>query len=324
MSTRDDDDLDRPRRRKASGWSTGKVVLAGCLGCGGLTVLLCAGIGFWAYQSVLAPTTFSEQKEDYAQARQGFQTKLVRRGPAPQQFDRDVPPVLVKVVDYTSGGLRLSAWVDDPSIVDSATRPAVLFLHGGFAFGIDDWEMTKPFRDVGFVVMTPMLRGENGQPGDYTMFYDEVNDVLAAAEVLAKMPHVDSKHMYVAGHSAGGTLTLLAAMTSNRFRAAASFSGAPDQKAFARFNQELVPFDQSNPREFEMRSALAFPTSFKCPVRLYYGSEELAFRNSSQKTAELARAAKLDVEAVSIPGDHFSSVPEGIRRCIEFFRKNSQ
>ena len=65
---------------------------------------------------------------------------------------------------------------------------------------------------AGFVVLIPMLRGENGLPGSYSMFYDEVDDVLAAAEVLALTPGVDANRLYVAGHSVGGTLTMLAAM----------------------------------------------------------------------------------------------------------------
>jgi dipeptidyl aminopeptidase/acylaminoacyl peptidase len=60
--------------------------------------------------------------------------------------------------------------------------PAVVFLHGGFEFTEDDWEMTRPYRKRGFVVMMPKLRGENAMPGDYTMFFDEVDDVVAATE----------------------------------------------------------------------------------------------------------------------------------------------
>jgi poly(3-hydroxybutyrate) depolymerase len=37
------------------------------------------------------------------------------------------------------------------------------------------------------------------------MFYDEVNDVLAAADALAVQPYVDSTGIFVSGHSAGGT-----------------------------------------------------------------------------------------------------------------------
>jgi dipeptidyl aminopeptidase/acylaminoacyl peptidase len=200
-------------------------------------------------------------------------------------------------------------------------RPAVLFLHGGFAFDEDDWDQTRAFRDAGYVVMTPMLRGENGQPGAYSMFYDEVDDVLAAAEVLAKSPGVDGSRIYVAGHSVGGTLTMLAAMTSKRFRAAASFSGSPDQVAWARGQSEMVPFDRNDKKEFEVRSPLAYPKSFKCPVRLYYGNEEVFFALSTRKLAEKATAAGLDVQAVEVPGDHGTMIDPAIQQAIAFFRQ---
>jgi hypothetical protein len=37
--------------------------------------------------------------------------------------------------------------------------------------------------------------------------------------------------------------------------------------------------------------------------------------------AKLAKAANLDVEAVSVPGDHFSSVATAMQKSIEFFRQ---
>jgi len=100
------------------------------------------------------------------------------------------------------------------------------------------------------------------------MFYGEVNDVLAAADYLARLPYVDAKRIYVSGHSVGGKMTLLAALTSNRFRAAASFSGSCDQVAWSRGQMQLVP----------------------C------------------------------VQAETVPGDHFSAVPEETRRAIAFFQ----
>jgi dipeptidyl aminopeptidase/acylaminoacyl peptidase len=296
------------------------VLLGALAGCGLLTLLACGGLVAGVYYWVAAPTSFPEQTEDYAQARAAFRTQLVRRGPAPQPGDQELPPAGVREVEYSSDGLRLKAWVSGPP-AGGGRHPAVLFLHGGFAFGEDDWEQAQPFRDAGFVVLIPILRGENGQPGHYTMFYDEVNDVLAAAEALARLPYVDPNRLYVAGHSAGGTLALLAALTSPRFRAAAAFSGSPDQVSFVRGQMELVPFNPSDQKEYQMRSPLAFARSFKCPTRLYHGDEEWGFRPSSKKTAEKARAAGLDVEAVSVPGDHFTSVPEAMRRAIAFFRQ---
>ena len=150
-------------------------------------------------------------RQDYAEARRNFQTVLQRHGPSPQDFQPLGSPFGASRLSYQSGGLTLTAYISPPP-ADGVKHPAVLFLHGGFAFGDDDWEMARPYRDAGFVVLAPVLRGENGQPGDFTLFFEEVNDVLAAAEALSQVSYVDVQHMFVAGHSAGGTLAALAAM----------------------------------------------------------------------------------------------------------------
>ncbi|WP_163995498.1 alpha/beta hydrolase family protein [Pyxidicoccus caerfyrddinensis] len=259
--------------------------------------------------------------EDYVQARGGFKTKLLRRGPSPQEGEAGLKPQGTTVVTYRSGDLDLTAFVS-PVPQDGKKHPAVLFLHGGFAFGAEDWEMSSPLREAGFVVMMPLLRGENGQPGTFTFFYDEVDDVLAAATALARLPGVDASRIYVSGHSVGGTLALLAAQTSRTFRAATSLSGSPDQKGFIVGREDIVPFAVTNAREITMRSPGAFATSFKCPTRLFFGSEEPYFSAESLKTAERARKAGLDVQAHTVPGDHFSAVPEALQQSIAFFRSN--
>lgn len=260
------------------------------------------------------------QAEDYKTARSHFQTRLVRHGAAPQSWTPLRTPADADEVQYCKEP-PLKAWVSRLKNKRAAKNPAVLFLHGGFAADIDDWEMPKAYREAGYTVMMPMLRGENGQPGDYSLFYDEVSDVLKAAEFLASRPEVDTSHIYIAGHSIGGTLTLLAAMASDRFCEAASFSGSPDQIAWSSGQPEIIPFDRSNVREFQMRSPIAFATSFKCPVRIYCGSSERFFSGGSQQLASLARQAHVDVIAISVPGDHFSAVPAEIQQSIEFFRR---
>jgi acetyl esterase/lipase len=262
------------------------------------------------------------QEEDYASARAAFRTKLIRQGPAPQPWAKLRVPPDVAVVEYRAGDLRLKAWTDRAPAKVRGKLPAVLFLHGGWVFDEDDWVQAKPFRDAGFVVMAPILRGENGQPGYFTMFYDEVEDVLAAADHLAKLPHVDPARVSVAGHSAGGTLALLAAMASNRFRAAASISGSPDPVSFAREGQhKTVPFDPADVREVRLRSPVAYATSFKCPVRLYLGSEEIGLQASTRRLALLAKGRGLDVKMVTVPGDHLTCVPQAMRQAAEFFKR---
>ncbi len=259
------------------------------------------------------------QSEDYAAARKHFQTHLLRHGPAPQNGQPLRPPPGAQQVEYAPE-LHLQAWTTPPTT--GTKKPDVLFLHGGFAIGNDDWDMTQPYQDAGYIVLVPALRGENGQPGDYSMFYDEVTDVLAAADYLAQRPDVDAQHIYIAGHSVGGTLTLLAALASPRFQAAASFSGTPDAIGWSRGQPERVPFDTSQLQEYRMRSAAAYAGSFKCPTRLYCGSQETFFVDAAQQTASRARKQGRDVQAISVPGDHFTAVPAEIQQSIQFFQSH--
>ena len=160
------------------------------------------------------------------------------------------------------------------------------------------------------------------------MFYDEVDDVLAAAEFLRRQSSVDPTRVYVAGHSAGGTLALLTALTSRRFRAAAAFDGSPDQQLLFNGSAQRpwvpkeVVFDRMDLRELQVRSPLAYAQSFKCPTRIYYSTEaSYLFQHPSIRTAEVARERGLNVEAIKIDGTHFSHVPVAIKQSIEFFRK---
>jgi hypothetical protein len=111
---------------------------------------------------------------------------------------------------------------------------------------------------------------------------------------------------------------MLAGMASSRFRAVAAFSGSPDQIAFAKAWSQIVPFDRGNPLELELRSPLAYASSLKSPTRLFHGAQENG--GSTRAMASLAQRAGLDVEAIQVPGDHFSAVPEEIQRSIAFFR----
>lgn len=172
--------------------------------------------------------------------------------------------------------------------------------------------------------MAPRLRGENGQPGNFSMFYDEVDDVVAAAEWLRHQSYVDPGRLYVAGPSVGGTMAMLAAMSYKHFRAAASFSGSPDQVLFVKYApgaKDRVPFDAADPKELEMRSPLAFAASFKCPVRIYYGSQEPHFDLTSKRTAEIGREHHVDAQAVMVEGGHMSEVPRAVKMAIDFFQQ---
>lgn len=270
----------------------------------------------------------SIQTEDYAKARSRFHTKLLSRGPAPfQECTSTNPPDDLSGVQFQSGPLRLKGWVSRPLGDERDRRPAVLFLHGGFCFDFSDWQDIRAFRDAGFIVMIPLLRGEEGQPGNFSMFYDEVDDVVSAAEYLRGRTYVNANQLFLAGHSTGGTLTMLTALAYPHFRAAASFSGSPDAVGYTRHAVAIgndVPFDFRDPAELQLRSARVYAASFKCPVRIYYGAEETHFALSSQPTAKLARDHGSDVQAIAVEGGHISALETEIRLAIDFFRQKQK
>src|SRR5262249_32543838 len=62
---------------------------------------------------------------------------------------------------------------------------------------------------------------------------------------------------------------------------------------------------------------------FKCPLRLYHGTEEIFYGLISRRTAALAKYRGLDVEAIEIDGDHNSNVPRAMMQSIAFFQRIS-
>ena len=116
-------------------------------------------------------------------------------------------------------------------------QPAMVWITGGFpsgGIGESAWKAVDPkndqsakaYRHAGLVMMYPTLRGSYGNPGVQEAFLGEVDDVLAAVEYLSKLEYVDPKQIYLGGHSTGGTLALLVAAASPRFKAVISRSRA--------------------------------------------------------------------------------------------------
>lgn len=259
----------------------------------------------------------------YHRARRTFQTHLIDKGPAPDRYESLKAPPGADEIFYRSRGIggdfELAAWVSRYKRARTG-KPAVLFLHGGNALGRGHWSIVKPFIEQGYVVMIPTVRGENGQKGVFSGFYNEVDDVLAAAERLQHLPGVDPNRLFLAGHSIGGTLAMLAAMTSRRFRACAPFSGNPDAWAFFNRYPQDIRFDTSDPREFQMRSAICWVPSLKCPIRLTHGTMEGHFDDRLDLFAKRAREAKIRVETAIVPGGHTSALPEEVAQSIKFFQ----
>lgn len=254
---------------------------------------------------------------DLAAARKDFVTQLKTRGPAPQEYQNRKPPKGVKEVIYSSGNLSLKGWLSESP--DDKKRPAVVYLHGGWAFGDGDWEDSEAFVKAGFIVFMPMLRGENGNPGIYESFLGEVDDAIAAGQYLAKLPNVDTNNIFVTGHSVGAVLSTLVSMMPSPYKAAAAYDGFLDMTAMAvESPPELIPFDRRDQKEIRVRNPLAFAASIRCPLRLYATREGSIYSSALQKSA---KEVGKDCEMMVINGDHMTMVKPAVQETIKWFNQ---
>lgn len=224
------------------------------------------------------------QTMNLLEARKGFTTQLVRlerEGVPP-----DEPPSgLFELVRYPAPlGANAAYLSSDPQ--DGRRHPAVIWLVGGFSNSIGEiaWmpgprendQSAAGFRDKGIVMLYPSLRGGNENPGTKEGFFGEVDDVLAAADFLAKCPYVDPARIYLGGHSTGGTLALLVAASAppGRFRAIISFGPS---HAVASYGQEVLPFDVENEQEAQLREPQRWLGAIQCLTHVFEGTN----RNSN-------------------------------------------
>jgi dipeptidyl aminopeptidase/acylaminoacyl peptidase len=256
-----------------------------------------------------------------ADARRAHGVHLVTKGPAPQPFKR-IAPAGAERVAYLSGGRSLMAWVMTPAT--PGRRPAVLFAHGGFALDDGDEIAPRAFLRAGYVVMLPTWRGENGNSGDFEMFYGEVDDAMAALDYLAKRPDVDASRLYAAGHSVGGTIAMLLAESDPRLRKAMACGGCPDLRGIVEQHGKPyldgTPYDWRDAAENDLRSPARHLNSLRCPLRLYYGEDEALYLAAAQNMARAATALGRQVEVRVLPRtDHFSALEPAIADAVTFF-----
>jgi acetyl esterase/lipase len=218
-----------------------------------------------------------DSNKTLAQAREGFSTKLARResdgGPVAE------PPPELKRVSYRSPAGEMAAYL---SVVpeNGKKSPAIVWLTGGFSNSIDEnaWapaeeendQSARFFREAGIVTLYPSLRGGNQNPGHNETFFGEVDDVLAATEFLAAQPGIDPDRIYLGGHSTGGTLALLVAESSQRYRAVFAFGPIARVNVYG---DENLTYSTNRPREEDLRNPVRWLHAIRTPTYVIEGED---------------------------------------------------
>lgn len=186
-------------------------------------------------------------------------------------------------------------------------RPAVVWIGGGLDWSIGEvaWRSAprekdrsaRAFREAGLVLMLPALRGSNENPGQNECFLGEVDDLIAAADELAKRADVDPEQIYLAGHATGATLALLAAASTERFRAVFAFGPLADARQYGTVSGGGCLPQDAAPEELALRAPVNFMGSIRTPT--------FVFEGGAGSGAEAFDA----LQAVASSSVHFAVVP---------------
>lgn len=251
-------------------------------------------------------------RRTFVEARKGFATQLARRERA--DFPVPEPPASqLKTVQYRSPAGAMAAYL---SIIpdDGKKHPAIVWLTGGFSNSISAaaWEpaeesndqSARSFRAAGVVTLYPSLRGGNENPGFRETLFGEVDDVLAAADFLATQPGIDASRIYLGGHSTGGTLALLVAESSPRFRAVFAFGPVA---RILDYGEDVATFDVKRPGETDVRNPVKWLAGINTPTFVFEGESG---RSNIESLRTLMRATRNQrIQFHPVPGkDHFSTL----------------
>lgn len=265
------------------------------------------------------PTT-----QSFAQWREQFESDLPISGPPRSTGRRSRAPTIdgVETVRFKTQQGNLEAWVYQPPSAQGPL-PAIIYLPGGHSLGPDDLTNTISITGDNFVVMTPMLRGENGMPGNHELFLGEAEDARDAARFLAKHTGVDPKRIYAFGHSAGGGVSAMLSLLGDvPIRHSASCGGLYPAEVFDDWS-DTIPF-RNTMAERKARLLIGNESHMLRDHHAYVGVDDSLEQVIKQATLAPTSGARLS--AHRIPGDHFTSLNESLKRYVEVIQseKSSQ
>lgn len=245
-------------------------------------------------------------------ARREFATRISQRTTTPLPLPEPPAALFVRTDVPAATGSSLPAFLS-PDPRDGRKHPAIIWLTGGETNSLDDFWTPGPesndqsasaFRNAGVVMMFPTLRGGNTSPSGKEFFFGEIDDVLAAAEHLARQSYVDPEQIYLGGHSTGGTLALLTSEASGRFKAVFAFGPVA---RVDRYPVSLVPADlgDQNSPERRMRSPIYWLHGITSPTYLIEGKRLPGNRVDVEELC--AKSRNPQIHCILADGyDHFS------------------
>jgi len=210
---------------------------------------------------------------------------------------------------YMSGDLRVMCEVVFPQTDIENGLPVLVLCHGGIE-GISNRMRVKSLElaDLGYLVVMPSYRGEDGSDGEIEIAVGEVDDVLACVDLLRQSEKVDGRKIAIVGSSHGALIAAFAAARDPGLCAVVCAYGVMDIHTWWNYLLENEMHDwedeisrriygdgpEDRPEEFEKRSGLRVACEIFSPVMIVQGdsdrlvpkSQALAMRDAFERCSK--------------------------------------
>jgi len=189
-------------------------------------------------------------------------------------------------ITYRSDSVRVAAYLATSRTPSGVPRPCVIYVRGSWKVGDIGWQLAPTFRRLvraGFVVVAPLLRGSDGEPGIDEMGGEDVSDLMRAREVAFASGRADTSKLFLYGESRGGMMVLQALRDGFPARAAATIGAFTDlDSMIAADSTHLEPVARTiwpawptdHDRIARRRSARRWPERLRVPLLLMHGDDD--------------------------------------------------
>jgi dipeptidyl aminopeptidase/acylaminoacyl peptidase len=217
-------------------------------------------------------------------------------------------------------GRTIHGWVVRPPEFDENEEyPLLMEIHGGpiSSYGPVFSPEMQLYAAAGYVVLYANPRGSTGYTEEFAnlLYHDfpggDYGDLMAGVDMMLDQGYVDRDRMYVAGGSAGGTMTAWIVGSTNRFRAAAVHKPvmnwysktlvADNYYAYADYRYPGHAWE--NPEKYLEESPISLVGNVKTPTMVMVGTDDL--RTPPSEARQLYHALKIrtiGTALVEIPG----------------------
>ena len=218
---------------------------------------------------------------------------------------------------------------------DGELPPYVVFVHGGPTAHVSSVLKLERayFTSRGIGVIDVNYGGSTGYGRSYRERLRkqwglvDVEDAVAAAQALAAAGEADPDRLAIRGGSAGGWTTLAAITATSVFKAATSYYGVSDLKAFVEETHDFESqylFGLIGPlpgfeRAYEERSPLRHADRTTCPVLLLHGLDDpIVLPVQSEKFADALAGREMPYAYLTFEGEsHGFRRADTMVTCLE-------